>query len=173
MSDSEDSTVTYTEDPHAYVEAALQAPPSPDYMFGPEHPPTPEFVLERVYPEFMPLEDDDDEDPNEDPVDYPIDRDDGDEEEESSKDDTDDEEEDEEKEEEEHPALADFVPPHVHRVLARMIVRAQTPISLPSEIEVDRLRAIHTLPPTPLSPWSSPLPRYYHHYSRYYHHHYL
>nr|GFB72384.1 hypothetical protein [Tanacetum cinerariifolium] len=58
MSDSEDSTVTYTKDPHAYVEAALQAPPSPDYVSGPEHPPIPEFVLERVYPEFMPPEDD-------------------------------------------------------------------------------------------------------------------
>nr|GEV14622.1 retrotransposon protein, putative, Ty3-gypsy subclass [Tanacetum cinerariifolium] len=70
MSDSEDSTVTYTEvsslfeglsdigslgvdgllmmpqDPYAYVEAALQAPPSPDYMPGPDHPPTPEFVPE-------------------------------------------------------------------------------------------------------------------------------
>ncbi|GKC68977.1 hypothetical protein Tco_1114860 [Tanacetum coccineum] len=36
MSDSEDSTVTYTEDP--YVEAALKAPPSPDYVSGPEEP---------------------------------------------------------------------------------------------------------------------------------------
>nr|GEZ34638.1 hypothetical protein [Tanacetum cinerariifolium]GEZ34641.1 hypothetical protein [Tanacetum cinerariifolium] len=82
MSDSGDSIVTYTEvsslfeglsytgspgvdglpmmpqDPYAYMEAALQAPPSPDYVLGPEHPPTPEFVLEHVYLEFMPLEDD-------------------------------------------------------------------------------------------------------------------
>ncbi|GJS96162.1 putative reverse transcriptase domain-containing protein [Tanacetum coccineum] len=83
MSDSEDSTVTYTEvsspfedlsdigspgvdglpmmleDP--YVEAALQAPPSPDYVPGPEHPPSPvyvPYVPEPVYPEFMPPEDD-------------------------------------------------------------------------------------------------------------------
>nr|GFA19821.1 hypothetical protein [Tanacetum cinerariifolium] len=85
MSDSKDSTVTYTEvsspfeglsdigsprfvvhgydglpwmpeDP--YVEAALQDPPSPNYVPGPEHPPTPEFVSEPVYPEFMPPEDD-------------------------------------------------------------------------------------------------------------------
>ncbi|GJX30727.1 hypothetical protein Tco_0240582 [Tanacetum coccineum] len=71
MSDSEDSTVTYTvvsspfadlpdigspgvdgppvmpEDPYAYVVAAFQAPPSPDYVFVPE----------PVYPEFMPPED--------------------------------------------------------------------------------------------------------------------
>ncbi|GKD89192.1 hypothetical protein Tco_1364699 [Tanacetum coccineum] len=82
MSDSEDSTVTYTEvsspfedlsdigssgvdglpmmpeDPYAYVEAALQAPPSPDYVPGPEHPPSPDFVPKPVYPEFMPSEDD-------------------------------------------------------------------------------------------------------------------
>ncbi|GJT87269.1 hypothetical protein Tco_1068986 [Tanacetum coccineum] len=83
--DSEDSTVTYTEvsnpfvdlsdigsprvdgppvmpeDPYAYVVADFQAPPSPDYVPGPEEleqaPPLPDFVPEPVYPEFMPLED--------------------------------------------------------------------------------------------------------------------
>ncbi|GJZ48309.1 hypothetical protein Tco_0602141, partial [Tanacetum coccineum] len=85
MSDSKDSTVTYTaisspfggmsdigslffwgvdgppvmpEDPYAYVVAAFQAPSSPDYVSGPEYPPLPEFVPEPVYPEFMPPEDD-------------------------------------------------------------------------------------------------------------------
>ncbi|GKC60600.1 hypothetical protein Tco_1088198 [Tanacetum coccineum] len=88
MSDSEDSTVTYTEvsspfadlsdigspgvdgppvmpeDPYAYVVAAFQAPPSPDYVPGPEEPeqapPSPvyvPYVPEPVYPEFMPPED--------------------------------------------------------------------------------------------------------------------
>ncbi|GJZ69729.1 hypothetical protein Tco_0633279, partial [Tanacetum coccineum] len=85
MSDSEDSTVTYTEvsspfeylsdigspgvdglpmipeDPYAYVVAAFQAPPSLDYVPGHEEPeqapPSPEFVPEPVYPEFMPPED--------------------------------------------------------------------------------------------------------------------
>ncbi|GKF14991.1 hypothetical protein Tco_0056453, partial [Tanacetum coccineum] len=81
MSDFEDSTVTYTavsspfvnlpdigspgvdgppvmpEDPYAYVGAAFQAPPSPDYVLGPEYPPSPDFVPEPVYPEFMPSED--------------------------------------------------------------------------------------------------------------------
>nr|GEW13636.1 putative reverse transcriptase domain-containing protein [Tanacetum cinerariifolium] len=38
--------------------AVLQAPPSPDYVLGPEHPPTPLFVSEPVYPKFMPQEDD-------------------------------------------------------------------------------------------------------------------
>ncbi|GKD91156.1 hypothetical protein Tco_1366663, partial [Tanacetum coccineum] len=86
MSDSKDSTVTYTEvsspfedlsdigslgvdglpmmleDP--YVEAALQASPSPDYVHAPKEPeqapPSPVFVPyvpEPVYPEFMPPED--------------------------------------------------------------------------------------------------------------------
>ncbi|GJS25444.1 putative reverse transcriptase domain-containing protein [Tanacetum coccineum] len=82
ISDSEDSTVTYTavsnpfgglsdigspgvdgppvmlEDPYAYVVAAFQAPPSPYYVSGPEYPPSPDFVPEPVYPEFMPPEDD-------------------------------------------------------------------------------------------------------------------
>ncbi|GKB62059.1 hypothetical protein Tco_0918245 [Tanacetum coccineum] len=88
MSDSEDSTVTYTEvsspfadlsdigspgvdgppvmteDPYAYVVAAFQAPPSPDYVPGPEEPehapPSPvyvPYVPESVYPKFMPPED--------------------------------------------------------------------------------------------------------------------
>ncbi|GJZ76356.1 hypothetical protein Tco_0641028, partial [Tanacetum coccineum] len=81
ISDSEDSTVTYTilsslfggssdigslgvdgppvmpEDPYAYVVAAFPAPPSPDYVPGLEYPPLPDFVPEPVYPEFMPLED--------------------------------------------------------------------------------------------------------------------
>ncbi|GJZ57498.1 hypothetical protein Tco_0612992 [Tanacetum coccineum] len=81
MSDSKDSTVTYTvvsspfadlpniispgvygppvmlEDPYAYVVAAFQAPPSLDYVPVPEYPPSPEFVPKPVYLEFMPLED--------------------------------------------------------------------------------------------------------------------
>ncbi|GJU63306.1 hypothetical protein Tco_1245141 [Tanacetum coccineum] len=86
MSDSEDSIVTYTavsspleglsdigspgvdgppmmpKDPYAYVVVAFQAPPSPNYVPGPEEPghapPLPEFVPEPVYLEFMPPEDD-------------------------------------------------------------------------------------------------------------------
>ncbi|GJV84940.1 hypothetical protein Tco_1524838 [Tanacetum coccineum] len=87
MSDSDESRVTHTEisspfeglsdigspgvvgpeheglpwmldDP--YVQVALQAPPSPDYIPGPEEPqspPLPDFVPELVYPEYMPQED--------------------------------------------------------------------------------------------------------------------
>ncbi|GKD84499.1 hypothetical protein Tco_1355653, partial [Tanacetum coccineum] len=46
MLDSDESGITYMEDP--YVEAALQAPPSPDYVPGPEEleqaPPSPDYV---------------------------------------------------------------------------------------------------------------------------------
>ncbi|GKE66743.1 hypothetical protein Tco_1520904, partial [Tanacetum coccineum] len=45
------------EDPYAYVVAAFQAPPSPDYVMGPEYPPLPDFVPKLVYPEFMTPED--------------------------------------------------------------------------------------------------------------------
>nr|GFD25633.1 hypothetical protein [Tanacetum cinerariifolium] len=88
MSDSEDSTVTYTtvsspyversedvspgedgppvmpEDPYAYVVAAFQALPAPDYVPGPEEPeqapPLPVYiphVPEPEYPEYILLED--------------------------------------------------------------------------------------------------------------------
>ncbi|GJR54595.1 hypothetical protein Tco_1405116 [Tanacetum coccineum] len=74
------------EDP--YLEAALQAPPSPDYVPGPEEPehapPSPDYVPGAEHaddeinyclfsdPEADP-EEDDDEDPEEDPIDYPAD----------------------------------------------------------------------------------------------------
>ncbi|GJT32799.1 hypothetical protein Tco_0923218 [Tanacetum coccineum] len=75
MSDYEDSTITYTavSSPFGglsdirslgvvgpYVQVALQAPTSPDYITGleePQSPPPPDFIPEHVYPEFMPLED--------------------------------------------------------------------------------------------------------------------
>ncbi|GJV75625.1 hypothetical protein Tco_1507209 [Tanacetum coccineum] len=150
MSDSEESGVTYTEvsslleglsdigspraDNHEYlelpgmpedpyVEAALQAPPSPDYVPGPEEPeqapPSPDYApgLEHTDdeisdPEADP-EEDDDEDPEEDPVDSSADGgDNGDDEDEPSKEDEDDDvdmEVDRDEEEEEHPAPADSV----------------------------------------------------------------
>nr|GFA87494.1 hypothetical protein [Tanacetum cinerariifolium] len=157
MSDSDESGVTYTdisspfeelsdigsprandhenlelpemrEDP--YVEVSLQAPPSPNYVPGPEHADDEIVTEDQPYaedalpaaqsPEYVPEsdlkahpEDDDDEDPEEDPVDYLADgEDDDDDEEGSSEDDEDDDidiEADEEDEEEEHPAPADSV----------------------------------------------------------------
>nr|GFB88965.1 hypothetical protein [Tanacetum cinerariifolium] len=111
-----------------------KAPPSPDYIPGPEHADDEIVAEDQPYTEdaspiaqsleYVPEsdfeahpEDDDDEDPEEDPVDNPADgRDDGDDEEESSEDDQDDEDDemdieaDEEEEEEEHPAPADSLP---------------------------------------------------------------
>nr|GEU39380.1 calreticulin/calnexin [Tanacetum cinerariifolium] len=45
------------EDLYAYVVATFQAPSSLGYVSGPEYPPSPEFIPEPVYPEFMPPED--------------------------------------------------------------------------------------------------------------------
>ncbi|GJR16773.1 hypothetical protein Tco_0965300 [Tanacetum coccineum] len=167
---------------------------------GPEYPPSPDFVPEPVYPEFMPPEDesdpeedpeeDDDEDPEEDPADYPADGgDNGDDEDESSDDDEDDDTDIKgDKEEEEHPAPADSTtvalpavdqapsaketepfetdksaatpPPHpAYRVTARISIRDETPTPFWSDTEVARLLAIPTPPPSPLFPWSSPLPQ--------------
>ncbi|GKB70111.1 hypothetical protein Tco_0931523, partial [Tanacetum coccineum] len=90
----------------------------------------------------------DDEDPEEDPADYPADKDD---------DDDDDDEDEDEEEEEEHPTLANSVPP-VHRMTARISIRDEPSISLPPREEVNRLLALTTPPPSPLTPLSSPLP---------------
>nr|GFA35470.1 hypothetical protein [Tanacetum cinerariifolium] len=106
------------EDP--YVEVALQAPPSPNYVPGPEHADDEIVAEDHPYAEdaspIAQSEDDDDEDPEEDPVDYPADGgDDGDDEEESSEDNEEDEEDemdveaDDDEEEEEHPAPVDSV----------------------------------------------------------------
>ncbi|GJR42682.1 hypothetical protein Tco_1310785 [Tanacetum coccineum] len=208
MSDSDESRVTYTEvsspfeglsdigSPRAndheylelpwmledpYVEAALKALPSPDYIVAEDQP----------YPEADP-EDDDDEDPEEDPVNYPADGgDNGDDKEGSSEDDEDDDidiEADDDEEEEEHPTPADSVvvalptadqapyaeetepfdtdesaatpPPHTaYRVIARISIPAPVPTPVWSDAEVARLLAISTPPSSPLSPWSSPLPQ--------------
>nr|GFA12772.1 hypothetical protein [Tanacetum cinerariifolium] len=106
-----------------------QAPPSPDYVPGPEHADDEIVAEDQQYvedasptaqsPEYVPEfdikahpEDDDDEDPEEDPVDYSVDGgDDGDDEEGSSEADEDDDMdiEADEEEEEEHPAPADSV----------------------------------------------------------------
>ncbi|GKA94003.1 hypothetical protein Tco_0815989, partial [Tanacetum coccineum] len=214
MSDSKDSTITYTEvsspfedlsdigspgvivygydglpmkleDP--YVEAAMLEPPPPDFVSGPVYlelmPPEDDVFPTKEQPlptavsstidspgyilKFDPEEDpeEDDKDPEKDPADYPTDRDDDDdeEEEESSRDEGNDKEDDEDKdeeEEEEHPAPADFIPPPhpAYRVTARMSIQPQTPVLFCSEEEVERLLALTTPPPSPLTSYSSPLP---------------
>nr|GEX57760.1 hypothetical protein [Tanacetum cinerariifolium] len=182
--DSEDSTVTYTEvsspfedlsdvgssgvdglpmmpeEPYAYVQAAMQEPPPL------------EFVLEPIYPEFMPPEDDvlpTEEQPlpaavlsTVDSPGYITDFDPEEEEEESSKDDADDEEEDEDEDEEEekNPASTDSIPsPPVHRTTTRISISAQAPISFLSEVKIERLLSLPTLLPSALTSYSSPLPQ--------------
>ncbi|GJY03000.1 hypothetical protein Tco_0361152 [Tanacetum coccineum] len=205
-----------------YVEAVLQAPPSPDYVPGPEEPkqapPSPDYVPGPEYPEYLAPSDaeirvedqhyaadaspttlspgyivdsdpkEDSEDESEDgPTDYPADIGDDDDDD-SFGDDADDEDEEEaskEDEEEEHLAPADSTvispavdpvpsaeetepfetdesattpPPPAYRTTSRMFVRSQAPIPFPSEAEVDRLLALPTPPPSPLTPLSSPLP---------------
>ncbi|GKC27194.1 hypothetical protein Tco_1034488, partial [Tanacetum coccineum] len=128
------------------------------------------------------LEEGNDEDPEEDPADYPPDGgDDGD-------DDEDDDDVDIKEDEEEHLAPADSTavafpavdhasyaeetepfetdesattpPPHpAYRVTARISILDEPPTPFWSDTEVARLLAIHTPPPSPLSPWSSPLPQ--------------
>ncbi|GJY42843.1 retrovirus-related pol polyprotein from transposon TNT 1-94 [Tanacetum coccineum] len=193
---SEHSTVTYTSlsEDDLYmgspgVEVLIyEAPPSPDYVPGPEEPeqapPSPiyvPFVPEPVYPEFLPvddeifpaeeqplpaadspthqspgyipesdpeedLEEDDEEDPEEDPADYPADRGDDD---------------DEHLAPAEPAAVAysaDQDPYIAYRATARMSIRTQAPTPFLSEEVAERVLALPTPPPSPLSPYSSPLP---------------
>ncbi|GJX87648.1 hypothetical protein Tco_0339662, partial [Tanacetum coccineum] len=159
-------TTIMPDDPMHMLSAACPGPTLPDYVPGPigATSTTSRLVSEpyQVIPESDPEEDpeEDDEDPEEDPADYPADRDDDEEEEEEPSGDDADEEEDEEDEEEEHPAPADSVPPPpVHRMTARISIRAEPSISLPPREEVERLLALTTPPPSPLTPLSSPLPQ--------------
>nr|GFC01448.1 hypothetical protein [Tanacetum cinerariifolium] len=179
MSDSKDSTVTYTtvsspyegrsrdvsprvdgppvmaEDPYAYVVAAFEALPSPDYVPGLEEPeqapPSPPLPVAAsptaeslgYIPESDPdedPEDDDDEDPEEDPADYLADHDDD--------------------EEEEHPASADSIPPPpALRVTARISFRPQPPTLSFTKEDAERFLAMPIPPPSPLILLSSPLPQ--------------
>nr|GFA77581.1 hypothetical protein [Tanacetum cinerariifolium] len=147
------------EDPYAYVVAAFQAPPSPDYMPGPREPeqapPLPDFISEPVYLKFMPSEDE--VFPTEE---QPLPAADDDDDDGSSDDDEDDddddvveEDEDEDEDKEEHPASADSIsPPPVHRTTARISIPVQAPSPFWFEAEIDRLFAIPSPPPSPLSP---------------------
>ncbi|GJT16956.1 hypothetical protein Tco_0875662 [Tanacetum coccineum] len=152
---------------------AYRAPSrSPDYIPGPEEPqspPLPDFVLEPVYPEYMPQEDEVI------PVDYLLSvrygGDDGDDEDESSEDDEDDDVDikaDDDEEDEEHPAPADSaavaLPAADQTPSAEETEPFETddplvPTPVWSDAEVARLLSISTPPSSPLSPWSSPLPQ--------------
>nr|GFB06139.1 hypothetical protein [Tanacetum cinerariifolium] len=117
---------------------------------------SPRYIIESDLEEDL---EDDDKDPKDDPADYPTDREEDEEDEdESFRDDADDEEEDEE--EEEHPGSANSIPPPpVHHTTARKSFPAQEPVLFMSEEEVKRLLSLPTPPPSPLTPYSSPLPQ--------------
>ncbi|GKG01078.1 hypothetical protein Tco_0305783, partial [Tanacetum coccineum] len=137
------------EDPYAYIMAAYQVLPSPDYIPSPEEPQSPpplDFVPKLLYPKYMPQEDEilsDEEQPlpaaasptadtpgyvPESDLEEEPEVDDEDPEEDPADyladwDDDDDEDEDEDEEEEdEHPALADSIPP-IHRMTVRISIR--------------------------------------------------
>ncbi|GJS88969.1 hypothetical protein Tco_0771605 [Tanacetum coccineum] len=153
----------------------FQDPPSPDYVPGPEEPEAGTTFTYSMYPFVLgaclrgvlpeddcsyesdpeeDLEEDDEEDPEEDPADYPADR--------------GDDDDDDDAEEEEHLAPADPTavaysadqdPYLAYRVTARMSIRHQAPAPFLSEEVAERLLALPTPPPSPLSPYSSPLPQ--------------
>nr|GFC41028.1 hypothetical protein [Tanacetum cinerariifolium] len=193
MSDFEDSMVTYTtisspyegrsgdvspgvdgssvmlEDPYAYLVAAFQALPLPDYVPGPEEPeqapPSPvyiPYVPEPSDPDEDPKEDDD-EDPEEDPADYPADHDDE-EEEEPSGDNADEEDEEQDKddddEEEEHPASTDSIPPLPALCVTAKISFRPQPLTLSfTKEDAERFFTMPIPPPSPLTLLSSLLPQ--------------
>ncbi|GKB50036.1 hypothetical protein Tco_0900789 [Tanacetum coccineum] len=164
-----------------------RAPPLPDFVPEPVYPefmpPEDEVLLAEVQPlpatlspttnspGYVPEsdleedpEEDDEEDPEEDPADYPADEgDDGDAEDESS----DDEEDDDVDIEEDHLApvnsIAVSLPAVNHAPSAEETEPFETDESAATPpphhaYRVARLLAIPTPPPSPLSPWSSPLP---------------
>ncbi|GJT19031.1 hypothetical protein Tco_0877737 [Tanacetum coccineum] len=187
MSDSEDSTVTYTEISSPYEDLSdigspgaegpiFQDPPSPDYVLSPEETKSRHtfsylcyhLVSERWFTQSFLPEDDEitRKDPEEGPTDYPADRGRRHGYEEPSYDDDDDEDECIVKRT--HSTYrpgqlfaysADQDPYLAYRVTARMSIRPQAPAPFLSEEVAERLLALPTPPPSPLSPYSSPLPQ--------------
>ncbi|GJV20300.1 hypothetical protein Tco_1369320 [Tanacetum coccineum] len=140
------------EDPYAYIMAAYQVPPSPDYIPGPEEPQSPpplDFFPEPMYPEYIPQEDEilsaEEQplpaaaSPTADSPGYVPESNPEEEQEEDDEDpeedladypaDKDDDDEEDEEEEEEHPAPANSVPP-VHRMTARISIRISIHITV-------------------------------------------
>nr|GFB31781.1 hypothetical protein [Tanacetum cinerariifolium] len=144
-----------------YVEVALQAPPSPDYMPGPEEPeqapPSPDYISgpehaddeivdeDQPYaedaspiaqePEYVPesnFEMHPEDDDDEDPEEDPVD----------------------------YPADGATPPSHpAYRTTARISIPAPVPMPAWTDSEVVRLLAISFPPASPLSPWSLPAPQ--------------
>nr|GEW46055.1 hypothetical protein [Tanacetum cinerariifolium] len=115
-----DGLAMMPEDPYAYVEAAMQEPPSPD------------FVSEPVYPEFMPPEDDvllAEEQPLPAAISPTAD------------------------------SPGYITESDLHRTLTRISIPAQAHVPFLSKAEVERLLALPTPPPSSLTSYSSPLPQ--------------
>nr|GFB33459.1 hypothetical protein [Tanacetum cinerariifolium] len=184
MSDSEDSTVTYTtvsspyvvrsgdvspgedgppvmpDDPYAYVVAAFQALPELDYMPGPEEqeqaPPSPVYIPYPLPAAASPTTDSPGYIPESDPDEDPEDDDDEDPEEDPADYPTNHDDD----EEEEHSASADSIPPPpALRVTARISFRPQPPTLSFTKEDAERFLAIPIPPSSPLTPLSSLLPQ--------------
>nr|GEX21550.1 reverse transcriptase domain-containing protein [Tanacetum cinerariifolium] len=153
-----------------YAQLVMEAPPSPDYIPGPEEQPLPAAVsptadspgyIADSEPEMDPEEEDGDDDADDDGDDL-------------SEDDVDDEDEEEssdtlhssisasedsdQTEPFEEGKTTATPPPSAYRVTARISVRPHIPMPFPSESEVERLLVIPTPPLSPVSPTSYPLP---------------
>ncbi|GKE05911.1 hypothetical protein Tco_1397929, partial [Tanacetum coccineum] len=144
----------------------LEFMPPEDEVLPAEEQPLPAIVSPTTdSPGYVPESDleedqeDEDNDPEEDPANYPADGgDDGDDKDESSDDDEDDNVDiEEDEEEEEHPAPADSTAVALPAVDQAPSAEETEPFK--TDESVARLLAIPTPPPSPLSPWSSPLPQ--------------
>ncbi|GKA49353.1 hypothetical protein Tco_0742426 [Tanacetum coccineum] len=186
MSDSEDSTVTYTavsspfgcmsdigspgvdgppvmlEDPYAYVVAALVMPPKDDVLPAEEQPLPVAISPTAVSPGYIADSNlkEDEEDPEENPIDYPVDRGDDDDDDDESSDD----EEDDDDVEVDLSLMCHWV--SGSGVECRLVIHYKpgwgaTMVRTESACQeaFARLLDISSPPPSPLSPWSSPLPQ--------------
>ncbi|GJY39611.1 putative reverse transcriptase domain-containing protein [Tanacetum coccineum] len=147
-----------------YMEAALQALPSPNYVPGPEEPeqapPSPDYLPRPEYLEYLALSDakilvEDqphaaDASPTTLSIGYIADSNPEDEDDAHDEDEEEAFEEDEEDEEEEHLAPADST------VFLQLLIMS---LPLRRQSQVARLLVIPTPPPSPLTPLSSPLPQ--------------
>nr|GEU36912.1 reverse transcriptase domain-containing protein [Tanacetum cinerariifolium] len=157
-------------EPDEEPQSSGHAPPSPDYVPGPEHPPSPD--TQTLSPGYV-VDSDLKKDPEEDPTDYPVDGgDDGDENDDDDDDDDDKEEsfEDDEEEEDDHLVLVDSTTlpvvdpvPSASTEALIVVVTAALPSSSPPPSPLTRLSSlllqIPSLPlPLPSPPTHTKIP---------------
>nr|GFC82932.1 hypothetical protein [Tanacetum cinerariifolium] len=131
-----------------YVEVALQAPPSPDYIPGPEEPeqvpPSPDYILgpEHADDEIANEEEEEEHPAPADSVVVALTA-------------TDQALSAEETEPFETDESAATLPPHpAYRTKARISIIAPVPMPAWTDLEIVRLLAIYSPPASPLSPWA-------------------